>query len=229
VEEGTGSLEGDKVVQDESGRADLAPQLIRPVEEGAREVLGPVRRVAMLAVDEIPLHNSLEGGVREERSPEAIEERGEAGDGGREEDPARPQNPPGLAQSGQSLGAPQEVVERSQQQNHIHASTRVLQSACLSPSHAGQRGRLGRGGPLRLLNVDGYGVNEVDLISPGGQPERVGTGRAPHVQDHGGGGRQVASEELPGPGLLEPELLVEPPRLHALPIEGRDLGWDFHA
>ncbi len=90
MEKGTGSLEGDKVVQDESGRADLAPQLIRPVEEGAREVLGPIRRVAMLAVDEIPLHNSLEVGVREERSPEAIEERGEAGDGGREEEAARP-------------------------------------------------------------------------------------------------------------------------------------------
>ncbi len=77
--------------------------------------------------------------------------------------------------------------------------------------------------------MEGYGVNEVDLISPGGQPERVGPGPAPHVQDHGGGGGQVAGEELPGPGLLEPELLVEPSRLHALAIEGRDLGWDFHA
>jgi hypothetical protein len=228
VKESAGSLERDKIVQDESGRADLAPQLLRPVEEGAREVLRPVRRVAVLAVDEVPLHNPLEVGVREEHSPEAVEKGGEAGDSGGEEEAARPQDPPGLAESGQALAAPQQVVERPQQQDHIHAGAGLLQSARLSPPHAGQGGRLSRGGPLGLLHVEGHGVNEVDLIPPCGQPERVSPGRAPPVQDHGGGGRQVAGEELPGAGPLEPELLVEPPRLHAPPIEGGDLGWDFH-
>lgn len=70
--------------------------------------------------------------------------------------------------------------------------------------HAGQRGvRLGGRRRAGLFRVQRHRIDEGHGVTLGGQRQRVHAGRAAHVQDRRGRGRQVARQQLAGAHELQ--------------------------
>src|SRR5262249_56539867 len=94
---------------------------------------------------------------------------------------------------------------------------------------AGQRHGLRARCRLGLLDVKRHRVDEVHLVAEAGEPERVGAGSAPHVQDSRGRRRELAEDDLPRALPLEREVaFVEPRGFFAAVVEGLDLAVHAH-
>src|SRR5205085_3452916 len=81
-EDPAGAFHGQQIGQDEPGVADLPDQLVRVVQVGGGEPSPPGRRVAVLPLPQITLDDLHKGGIVETIFPQAVEERGKAGDYG---------------------------------------------------------------------------------------------------------------------------------------------------
>jgi hypothetical protein len=195
------------------------------VEERRREELGDARVVPVLAVREVPLHDGGEGVVLEHRPAQAVEEGGEAGDGGREDEAARLQDAAGLRERGDAVGAVRQVVERAEHQHGVRARVRERQVARVAHPGAGQPSPgPGPRGFLGLPHVERDRVHEVDLVPGLREPEGVRPRGAAHVEDDAGRRWQVPPHQLPRPRALEGKVrLIESAALAAPGVVAQDL------
>ncbi len=195
------------------------------VEEGGGEELREPGVVPVPPGREVLLDDGNEERLVEELAAQPVEERREARDGGREEPASRLQHAAGLGEGGQAVGPLEEVVERAQQKQHVHARVGPIEGPGISDRRAGEPARRPVGRPLEsLLDVQGHGVHEVHGVPSLGEPERVGPRRAAHVEHDAGRGREVAVQDVSGAGALQ-EVLVQPAALLAQRVVVQDLGW----
>src|SRR5512136_37221 len=105
-----------------------------------------------------------------------------------------------------SVGGFNEMVEGAEQKNGISRGRLELNPPGVPYSHAPQgRARLGCGRPYRFLDMSGYRVAEVDIVSFPRQPKGIAAGRAADVED---GRRRLG--QIPEDDLLRPQKLQPP-------------------
>ena len=109
-----------------------------------------------------------------------------------------------LAERGQPLLPRLEVIERSHQKHGIGAAWGMRQGTGITDGGTRQWAvRLRRRRRARLLDQFRYRVDEVNVVSLGGQPARVAAGSAADIQDHPRRRRQEAPDQLPHAGELQ--------------------------
>ena len=114
----------------------LRRELVGVVEEGGGEVLSLAGVVAVLAVPQVPLDDARERVVFEDGATQAVEERGEPRDRSREDEPARPQRAPGLAEGRQAVPALGQVVERAEEEDRARARVGEVEGPGVADSGA---------------------------------------------------------------------------------------------
>jgi hypothetical protein len=107
---------------DESRIEHFSKQILRSVKKGCCEVLRMVGGVAVLTISEITFDDLVEIRVGQKIAHGAVDGRGESGDGGREQQAARPQDSTGFLESLDSVLSGDEVVERTEKENRVDGS-----------------------------------------------------------------------------------------------------------
>src|SRR2546421_9560474 len=118
-EDPAGAFHGQQIGEDEPGVADLPDQLVRVVEGGGGGPLRPGRRVAVLPLPQIALDDLHKGGIIQTIFPQAVEERGKAGDRGDKEVSCGAEHPAGLGQGTQPVGSLRQVIKRTKQEDGV--------------------------------------------------------------------------------------------------------------
>jgi len=186
----------------------------------------PLGRVRVATVVQVALDDRDERRVTEESLEHAGEERGEARDAGREDEPAGLEHPTRLDERREPVGALGQVIERAQEQHGVHARVGLVEPARVADARAGDRVvRLTRRGPARVLDVLREGVHQVDLVAERREPARVHAGAPAHVEHDLPCGREPVQDELLGAREFDlPVAAEEAARLSARRVVREDLG-----
>ena len=118
-----------------------------------------------------------------------IEERGEAGDSGGDQESARAQDSPRLVQSPEPIAFVDEVVERSHQQHNVNTAVSVIEVLRLTelgvdPQRAG------------VIDVAGNRVDQTHRMTLLRQPFRIHSGSPADIQDLASGLRHIPLQQL---------------------------------
>jgi hypothetical protein len=196
-----------------------------PRSEGSRSTARAAS--SSLTGAEIVGHDDRRTRLFQKAPGQAAEERREARDAHGEDQTARAEHSPGLAQRHQALAALREVIERPHEQHGIGAGVVRLEPAGIAEPDARERMiALARRGLPRLLDVERHRVDEVHDISVRGEPARVGAGPAADVENDTGGRRKVTPEQLPRSLRFQrPMAERQALGLSPLGIVREDLGW----
>ena len=169
--------------ESEARRADLRGQILGRVEIARREVLLPFRSVAMLPVGEVALDDRREPRVGEEISRDAVERRRVAGDRRGQEHAPWSKHTPRLAKGREAVVAFRQVIEGAEEENGVGEGIGL--GECPGVAHLARSEDRGCISPARLEDEPLRCVDEVNLVSLGGQSERIDPGGASHVDDAG--------------------------------------------
>lgn len=187
----------------EAGVDHLPAQILGPMKICCREIVQSIGRIAMLAVDEIALHDSDKIRVEQQLARETVEGRCEPRYPGGNDHAARPQYSLRFSQGRQSIALFYQVIERPQQQHHIRGLVRLRKLARVRHRTRCQPGGSAPISLTRHIHQSRRQIKQSHFVTTLGEPERIDTGRSPDVENHGRWRRRVAENQLSSPRLLE--------------------------
>ena len=216
------ALDGQQVVQAQSGVRYLAGDAGRVVEVGRGEQSGFGVGVTVLAGLQVVGHQRGEPGLVDEAAEEPVEGTGITGDDRGGDDAARAGDAAGLGEDAYPVGALSQVIKRAEQQDGIVAAVVFGQAAGI----AGGDGEPAVG-PC-LLAVQRHRVDQVHLVAAVAEPGRVDSARAADVQDARGRGGQEPFQQHLGPQQLKRWPARQPTVFPAFGVMSEYLGVDLH-
>lgn len=166
------------------------------VEKGGGEPVGSIGRVAVLAVLEVLVDDLSKCGIKDETTGDAVHQGGESRDRRPEHQAAGFEDPGGLREGLDPIGTLDEVVERAKEENGIAGAIWLVQGTGIADRGTEQRRRPC---PLAsLVDLVFDGINQMDIMALRSEPCRIRAGRAAHVEDPQGRGRQMSGEDFLG-------------------------------
>lgn len=207
----------------EAGRADLLDQILGCMKVARREVLLPLRPVAMLPFGKIALDDRRKARVGEEVSRDAVERRGVAGDRRGQEHAAWSKHTPRLAKGGEAVVAFRQMIERTEEEDGVSESIGLGERPGIA-HFARSKDACGIT-PACLEDETLRRVDEVDLVPLGRESERIDPGSASNIDDSSRRWRRVPANQLQRAGALELERPLLQACLFGLPgVVFQDIG-----
>jgi len=198
------SLDAEDLPIGKAGFRYLCGELRRVVEESSREVVAIRVRVPVLPVDKVTFDDGGKIGIEKRFTKQTVESRRIPRDCCGKENAPDPERAPRFPKGRDPVRPSGQVIERPQEQDTIHGPITDVQLARITNRTAGDRViRLQARGFACLLDVQGSGIDQVDLVTQLCQPAGVQARTATNVKDHGWRPREVAQDELLRPSELK--------------------------
>ena len=173
------------------------------MEVGGGEVRGVIAGVHMASAPQVLVHDALELGVRQVVAKEAVQKRRPPGDAGREERTAGSEDTAGFAEGDQTISPVREVIQRTQEQDHVHAPIREGEGPRIPDVSGGQHATRRLGPFLREADESWDGVQEVDLVAAVREPEGIGPRGATDIRDGAGRRGRMGLDQCLGSRRLQ--------------------------
>ncbi len=184
---------------------DFRVKILRTMKIRRSEVVEPCRNVPVLSVAQVLRGDGGELGVLKQVVRQAIQSGSPAADGCSKEATTGLENARRLVQRLGTIWRGGQVIERTQQQNHIRGFTGKSQVPRVANPARGKRPGSGAAAAFGLGYETRNRVDQMNRISGLSQPERIGSGSAADVQDGGRRGGCVALDQLPCAQCLKQE------------------------
>ena len=193
-----GPFQPEDPLNGEAGALQLVSKLLRTMEIGRRKEVGP-RRAEVATLGEVALDDRPDLPVADCAADQRVEQRRKSRDRSGSEETTGPEHAPCLGECRHAISPFDQVVERAEQKNDLVARVGLVEAPRVSLGDLESPPRaLGRRSNVKRRRID-----ELDRVSPGGQPVGVCPRPASDIENTGRRGRQEAGENLLCPNELD--------------------------